>query len=331
MKKVVEKILIGKGDRLASVQITDPSTTSTYITEGQILVLDKNRKLMTAGKTMVDTDTIYIVEGTASTFTYVNEPGTTVTGARKLLYSDAIQGAAVVEYSAKAYDSPKEATFTISGTFTPVVGDVYKIRIVYKDMIERPGQFTRTYEEIATSVDPDVIYAAFVAQINADKKSRVTASYVAGTDTMTIVAKAYDNNESVTSICEYKQVNPAIFLYSDNFDAAVVTQTVYPHPGSGTWKLCRDEEKWAQGYEGQTNRTHFPVIGPSFRTVGGQTYDTIIIRHKNWFTTPNRREEQVDITTKLFLPTSSTQTANITSVLNTWMESTGRGLKAISL
>lgn len=331
MKKSVEKILICKGDRTSGLQITAPGTTATYIAEGEVAVLDKNKVLMAAGDTISDSDVIYIVEGTSSTFTYVNEAGTTTTGARRLRYSDPIQGIAVTVYSGKAYDAPKEAIITIDGTtFSPVVGDIYKLRIVYKDMNERPGQVTKTYQFIATDTDPDTVFAGLVSLINADKTTRVVATSEAVGHTMTITGKVVDDDTEVTSISGYLQVNPKVFLYSDNFDTTTVTYSTNPTPGSGNWKLVRDEEKWSQGYVGQTNRTKFPVIGPAFRTVKDQEYNTIVINHKNWYTAPDRYEKQVDITTKIFIPVSSTQNAALLAVLNPWMASTERGFTSIA-
>ena len=95
--------------------------------------------------------------------------------------------------------------------------------------------------------------------------------------------------------------------------------------GVGTWKLVRDEEKWSQGNEGFTNRIHFPILTPDFRTVKDETYDVIVINHKNWFTAANRQEKQVDITTKIFLPAGALQgtdaTSGVITVLNSWMAS----------
>jgi hypothetical protein len=331
MLKSVEKVFIAKGDRTTSLQINAPGTTATYIAAGEVAVLDKNKNLLTAGATVNDTDTIYIVEGSTETFSYTNEAGTATVGARRLIYSDPIQGNGVSEYSGKAYDSAKEAVVTLSGTFTPVVGEVYKLRIVYKDMNERPGQVTRTYQFIGTDTDPDTVFAGLTALINADKIARVTATADSSAHTMTITGKEVDDDNEVTSISGYLQVNPKVFLYSDNFDDVVVTYTTLPTPGSGTWKLVRDEESWSMGYFGPTNRTKFPVILPTFRTVKDQMYDVIVIRHKNWYTAPDRYEKQVDITTKVYIPTSSTQTADILGILNTWMESLGKGFNSISL
>jgi hypothetical protein len=331
MKKSVEKVLICKGDRTSGLQITAPGTTATYIAEGEVTVLDKNKNIMTAGATIADSDVIYVVEGTSETFSYVNEAGTTTTSARRLRYSDPIQASAVTVYSGTAYDAPKEAIVTIDGsTFTPVVGDVYKIRVVYKDMFERPGQYTRTYQFIATDTDPDTVFAAIAALINADKIARVTATVDAVAHTLTITGKVTEDDTEVTSISGYLQVNPKVFLYSDNFDTATVTYSTNPSPGSGTWKQVRDEEKWSQGYVGQTNRTKFPVIGPTFRTVKDQEYNTIVINHKNWYTAPDRYEKQVDITTKIFIPVSSTQNAALLAVLNPWMASIEKGFDNIS-
>ena len=323
------KVLIGKDiSRTSSLVI---GGSGDNIAEGEVVVLDANKSIMSAGATYSDSSKIYLVEGLGDTYSYTNPSGTAIT-ARKLLYSDAIDGAGVSKFSGAAYTAATEAVFTLSGSLTPVVGEEYVIRVVYKDMEEHPGQYTYTYREVATSTTLATLYTAFAAQINAHVGARITAAATTGPDVLTITAKAYNDNETVDSINDYKQVNPKVFLFSDNFSSVVVTQTVYPTQGVGTWKLVRDEEKWSQGYEGQTNRTQFPVIGPDFRTVKSETYDVVVIKAENWFRSADGALKQTPITTKIYIPNTATsnQMSDILAVLNPWMASTPKALANVS-
>lgn len=322
MQEKVLKVFIGRDiSRTASLVI---GGASDNIALGEVVVLDENRNIMSAGATYSDTQKVYIVEGLSETYDYTTPDGTSITSVRKLLYSDAIDGNGVSVYKGASYAAAAEHTFTVNfGTLTPVVDEEYSVRLVYKDMEEDPGRRTSyTYRVIATTTTLADLYDAFVAAINAHIGARITATD--NTTYITLTAKAYDDNETVDSINEYKQVNFEPFLYSNNYASdAAITETVVPSQGVGTWKLVRDEEKWSQGYEGQTNRIHFPIIGPEFRVVKDETYDVVVINHKNWFTAADRRERQVDITTKIFVPNTATsnQMSDILAVLNPWMAS----------
>ena len=323
MQKKVEKVFIAKSiNRTGSVTIGN-------MADGEVVVLDKNKNALAAAATVADSDVIYIAEGLSGTYDYVTPDGTAVTGVRQILVSDPIQGVAVATYNGKEYEAAAEAVVTVSGTMTPVVGTEYVLRIVYPDVCEHPGQFTYTYREVATSATPAVLWTAFAAQINAHAHARVTAT--SGATSLVLTAKAYDDNDDVDSINEYAQVIFEVFLFSGNFDAVGVVYTTPPTPGSGTWKLVRDEEKWAQGYEGLLNRTAFPSQVPTFRTVKSATYDCIVINHKNWYTASNSTEKQVDITTKIYVVVGAGQATDILASLNPWMASLPKAFANVSI
>lgn len=335
MRKVVEKVFIGKDISRTADLSGWPNSASNNLAEGEILVLDKNKEILTAGSTVADSDTIYIVEGTGSTYDYVTETGTSVTGVRKVLYSDPIVAANVTEWSGKSYAAATEAVWSIDLTgWTPVVGTEYVIRVLYKDINEDPRQFTQTYRYIAETATLDTEGAAIASLINQDSRRRVNATYTAGTDVLALTGRAYDDNSELDSINEYKQVNIEVFLFSDNFDTYTSSAlTTTPSPGFGSWKLVRDQEKWSQGYEGATNRIKFPTAIPSFRTVKDETYDTLIIRHKNAYVAADNADRQVDITTKVFIPNpaAANQSDDVLAVLNPWMASTPKAFANVSV
>jgi len=330
MQKKIENVFIGTD---ISRTATPDLDGSSGVAVGEILVLDENMNIMTAGQTFNDTSKVYIVEAIDDTFSFVNESATTVTGVYRLVYSSPIDGSGVSEYSVEAYAAPTEEVWTVDLTgWVAVVGTEYVIRIVYTDMNEHPGQFTHSYRYVATSATLATVLTAIVALINADTKRRVVATEASSTD-LILTGLPYDDQDEVDEINDYKQVTFEVFLESDNFDTYTANAiTTVPSPGNGHYRLVRDEEKWAQGYEGALNRTMFPTKVPTFRTVKSETYDTLVIRHKNWFTTAGGREEQTDITTKVFIPYTATsnQMTDVLAVLNPWMASLPKAFNAVS-
>ena len=181
MLQRTNKLLIGK-DINRDAQVVDGAvitTTagSTGIADGEVVVLDKNFCVLAPGKTIADTDIIYICQGTGDTFTYSNELGTGVSATRKLKFSDPIEGAKVRKYVGTAYAAASEQidTWTLTG-IVPVVGTEYLVRIVYKDMNEHPGQFTQTYRITATDALLATWVVAMNAKINAHTGRRVDST-----------------------------------------------------------------------------------------------------------------------------------------------------------
>lgn len=335
MKKEVEKMFIGKAINRTATLTGWPNSASNNLAAGEILILDENKEIMAAGATIADSGKIYIVEGTSTTYDYVNEAGTSVTGVRKVVMSDAIDGSAVTAWSGKSYTAPAEAVWTVDLTgWTPVIGTEYAIRVLYKDLFEDPRQFAKTYRYVATSATLATELTAIVALINADKHRRVQATEASNTD-LILTGKVYDDKTGLDVVSQqnqYAQVNFEVFLISDNFDTYTSSAlTTVPSKGEGHWKVVADQEKWSQGYEGFSNRLTFPVVQPTFRTVVDETYDTLVINSKNWYTSASGREEQVDISTKIILPDDAGQTANILAVLNPWMESTPKAFTNVTV
>jgi hypothetical protein len=315
----VNKVLIGKNiSRTASAVLYGGSQAAA---EGEIFILDKNRNILAAGSTISDTDTIYIAEVLGDTYSYVTETGTSVTGVKKLIVSDPIEGNNVSSYKGRAYSAIVEQVVTIDGsTFAPVVGTEYVLRIVYTDTYERPGQVTMTYRKIATTTSSDDLWTAFVALINKHTERRVTAS---GTTELVLTGRAmpYDRTDDVNAIDEYYQVNFKAFLYSNNFGDTTVTYTTRPFPGEGTWQRVRDAEKFALSYRGIMNRTIFPVQMPAMRTVKSTTYQAIVIESDKKYTSPDSYDKKTRLTTEVYIPVGAGQLTDVLNVLNPWMAS----------
>lgn len=335
MNKVVEKVFIGT-DQAGDATIL--MGASQDIAAGEIVVADKAGNILTPGTTIADTDTIFIVECLSDTYDYIDPQGTGVTSVRRLLWSDPIKGEDVSEYSKKAYAAATEEIWSIDFSgWTPVIGTEYMIRIIYKDINGDPGQrASKSYPYIAGTATRDTEGAAIAALINADPERRITAAYATATDILTLTAKAYDDNDELTSVNKYGQVLFDVVLYSDNFSTLTADPYSYmstnPNPGSGHYRLVRDEEKWSRGYEGIAQQTAFPPQVPTLRTVKSETYDCLLIRHKNSYVAADAENRKVDITTKIYIPNTATsnQMSTILSVLNPWMASTPGAFPNIS-
>jgi hypothetical protein len=331
MQNRVNKVIIGKDiARTASLQITDPTTTATYVAEGEAFVVDKNKNLLAAGSTIADTDIIYIGIGSSETYEYTLETGTLVENARRIDFSSPIQGSLIKSYKGLSADNAateRVATVNIdsASSFAPVVGTEYVLRVVYKDIPEHPGQFTDTFRVVAASTTPSALTTLFVAEINQKGPSgkidsRVVAS--ASSNNLVLTGKVIPYNNTSEEIDEYRQVDFDVFLFSDNFDDCVVTYSTTAHPGNGNPKIVRDREKFAQSYEGITNRIHFPVIKPLQTVDMTKWYDAIIIENGIDFVSADMEYiKETQVTTEIFIPANAGQTTDILAVLNPWMAS----------
>ena len=345
MLQRTNKLLIGK-DISRDTQVVDGAlitTTvgSTGLADGEIVVLDKNFKVLAAGATIADSDIIYICQGTGETYSYTNEAGTASTSNRRLIFSDPIQGSLVKSYKGVSYDAKSEQTdvWDLTGV-TPVVGTEYFVRIVYKDMNEHPGQFTQTYRIIAagTTLATDLI-DALDAKINAHSGRRVNATNTATTLTLT-GRPIPECTTSVNDIEEFRMVEFESFInYIDSdgnwAELGVTSMTRTPADyGSGTWEAVRDMEKRALPYRGVTNFTMFPVKVPTVNTSASATYDLIVIEHdKSYLSPDNQYIKQAPLTTIIafVVPSSGTQEANVLARLNSWMATCPGNFAAVTV
>jgi hypothetical protein len=337
------KILIGKDIDRDTHLCADGATIvafskNTGISDGEILVLDKNKKILAAGSTSLDTDSIYICQGTGETYSFTDEAGTTVTGVRKVIVSDIIEGKKVKKYTAKSYTAKAERTAVCDLTgLVPVVGTEYLIRITYHDIVEHPGQFTQTYRIIATSATLKTLVDAFTAKINAHKGRRVVSSDNDAAITLTGLAMP-ECTSTLADLDKFDMVNFTVkFLYvnsTGNWATMLSTTTTvtYTGPtfGSGNWEQIRDMERDALGYVGVTNTIYWPTKVPTVATVLSSCYDLVIIEHdKSYLSPDNQYVKQAPLTTVIAVATAATginagnQTLNILDRLNPWMESFG--------
>ena len=334
MLQRTNKLLIGKdisrdAEVVAGALITT-TVGSTGLAEGELVVLDKNFKVLAAGSTIADSDIIYICQGTGETYSYTNEAGTASTSNRRLIFSDPIEGAKVRSYKAESYSAKSEQidSWDLTG-ITPVVGTEYFVRIVYKDMNEHPGQFTQTYRFIAATATLADLIDGLVAKINSHSGRRVVAANVSDL-AITLTGLAIpDCTTGLNDIDEFRQVEFESFINYIDSDGnwaelgAALTRTP-ASAGSGTWEQLRDMEKRALPYRGVTNFTMFPVQKPDAYTVKDETYDLIVIEHDKTYLSPdNQYVKQAPLTTIIAIPVPATtnQGTDILAALNPWMAS----------
>lgn len=153
-------VLIGTDiARTASVQITDPATTATYIASGEIVVLDKNDNVLTAGSTIADSDKIRFVQGTGT--------------GNPLVYSNWIYASNVTSYTGASYVAAQEQIYYVgyngsSGSIdVSTAGSNYIIRVLFKHDSEMwSEQSSVLYNEYTSDATPtqSEVAAAFVAK-----------------------------------------------------------------------------------------------------------------------------------------------------------------------
>jgi len=349
MLKRVDKLLIGTdidrdGTLVAGVAI--PAIVEDGGFEaGEILVFDKNKVILAAGATISDTDTIYIGQGTDVTFDYTNLQGTAVTGARKIIFSDPIQGSKVRSFVGRSYTVKAEKVVTLAAVTAPLVqGTEFKLRFVYKDVKEHPGQFTQTYRfPLGSTLTTTALFNGLRAAMNADSGRRVD-----GTGGATLILTGKEQPEcctALTDIDKFRMTDFDVFLTyvdSEGNDVAVTgaaqTLTTALEYGSGNWEQIRDLEKYMIGHMGNTNKTHFPILQRSFDTVVDSFYDLIVIEHDKTYLAPNNQGvEQTPISTVLAIATATTginagtQTGIILGKLNSWMASCPGAFDTVSV
>jgi hypothetical protein len=326
----VTKVLVGK-DITRTASIVDIYSASPQPASGEILVLDKYKKPLSAGSTILDSDVIYICQGTGDTYNYTNDAGTTVTAARVLKFSDPIEGKLVKNYFGRAYSAKAQRVITFAAITAPATaGTEFVLRIVYKDVNAKRGQFSKTYRFIAADTTPEHYFDGLRAAITADKGARIVGS---GSTTLILTGKEIpEGTTALTDIDKYQMVDFDAFLTyvnSSTVQTAITTggtktSTTSVEYGQGEWEQIRDLEKDQLGYEGILDQISFPLETHSLSTVVDETYDQVIIEHDRSYLSPdNQYVKAQPMTTIIAIPYTATtnQMDSVLAVLNPWMAS----------
>lgn len=303
-----DTVLIGK---------TCPTSYATVddLTQGDVALFDENKNVIKNEAAAVTASTVYI--GVAGDNMTIALPDGTSATKRSVEYSNAIQKASKPSYVMGNYEAPVEEKIEIDLTSAkPVIGHRYVLRIVYKDMYEAPGQFTHTYEVVATTGTADDLGDALLKKINKHANRRVSATFTSHKLTLTALPK--DDNEGVYSLNEYSVVSMEASLYVtipgallSNVPEAVPGATIKKtagKPGKGFWKQVRDMEVRMLGYKGHVFTDAYPIVEPKRNVTEGAKYSYITIENDNLYLSPdNQYIKTTPLTTELYVE----ETANL--------------------
>lgn len=298
----VDSVIIGK-------KCPESYTTVDELKVGEVALFDENRALIEDQDGALKASTIYV--GVCTGDMTVTMPNGTSSTKKVVEYSNAIQKASKPSYVMGDYEVPVAEKIEIDLTsVTPVIGHRYVLRIVYKDMYEAPGQFTHTYETVATSELVTDLGGALLKKINKHANRRVTATFE--NNKLTLTAMSKDDNEGVYSLNEYSVVSMEASLYVtipgallSNVPEAVAGATIKKtagHPGKGFWKQVRDMEVRMLGYKGHVFTGAYPIIEPKRFVTEGATYDYFTIKNDNLYLSPdNQYIKTTPLTTEVYV------------------------------
>lgn len=298
----VDSVMIGK-------KCPASYTTVDALNAGEVALFDENRALIKDQDDALKASTIYV--GVCTGNMTVTMPDGTSSTEKVVEYSNAIQKASKPSYVRGDYEAPVAEKIEIDLTSAKlVIGHRYVLRIVYKDLYEAPGQFTHTYETVATSEVADGLGNALLKKINKHANRRVTATFTGHKLTLTAMPK--DDNEGVYSLNEYSVVSMEASLYVtipgallSNVPEAVAGATIKKtagHPGKGSWKQVRDMEVRMLGYKGHVFTDAYPIIEPKRFVTEGATYDYFTIENDNLYLSPdNQYIKTTPLTTEVYV------------------------------
>lgn len=302
----VDSVMIGKKCP-ANYTIVDD------LNAGEVALFDGNKNLIKNEASAVKASTVYI--GVAGENMTIALPDGTNATKKVVEYSNAIQKASKPSCVISDYIAPVEEKIEIDLTkATVVIGHRYVLRIVYKDIYEAPGQFTHTYEVVATTEIAGDLGNALLKKINKHANRRVSATFANNKLTLTALPK--DDNEGVYSLNEYSVVSMEASLYVtipgallSNVPEAVPGATITKtdgKPGKGYWKQVRDMEVRMLGYKGHVFTDAYPIIEPKRNVTEGASYDCITIKNDNLYLSPdNQYIKTTPLTTELYVEVSA--------------------------
>lgn len=170
-------VLVGdiSKSRTSSVQITDPSASSTYIADGEVVVLDENGIPVTGAITVLTDKKIKLVQRSGATAATCN-----------LIFTPWIYHDQVVSCTANTYDAGQEQIYVVgydavtATTKIDVTTDLvdFMLNVKYTGNIDlwQEQSAVKTYlVPYVTSISQATVAASFAKQINNDPSSLVSA------------------------------------------------------------------------------------------------------------------------------------------------------------
>ena len=298
----VDSVMIGK-------KVPTAYTTVDALNVGEVALFDENKVLIKDQDAALKASTIYV--GVCTGDMTITLPNGTNSTKKVVEYSNAIQKASKPSYIMSEYEAPVAEKIEIDLTNAkPVIGHRYVLRIVYKDLYEAPGQFTHTYETVATTEVADDLGNALLKKINKHANRRVNAVF--SNHKLALTAMEKDDNEGVYSLNEYSVVSMEASLYVtipgallSNVPEAVPGATINKiagKPGKGFWKQVRDMEVRMLGYKGHVFTDAYPIIEPKRFVTEGATYDYFTIENDNLYLSPdNQYIKTTPLTTEVYI------------------------------
>ena len=285
-------------------------TNADALSVGDVALFDENGAIISTNAGAAAAKSIKV--GVAKSKISVTMPDGSVASKANIEFSNVISKDHEVKFVKGTYVAPSQDVINIDlSSATIKAGNRYVLRIVYKDLYEHPGQFTHTYEVIATDTTPATLASAFVAKISKHMNRRVVATVSSAVITLTAMAK--DDNEGVNSINEYTVVNMEASMYETepasalNFNApaaivgAVITKTPGT-PGKGYWKQVRDAEVRNMGYKGHVFTGAYPEVEQEKMVDPTKTYDYITVEYyNNYLSSDNQYVKHAPFTLELFV------------------------------
>lgn len=178
--------------RTANVQVNDRGNATTYIADGEIVVLGSDDAVLPAGSTYADSKNIKIVQRSGAT-----------TSTSELLRTMVINGANVTSYTGQSYQAPQEQIYYVGYDGITATNNIdyqdsndYTLRIRYKHDKEIWSQQTNErsyYYTSGTSATAEIIARSLAIDICADSAADVTCERLtshagtAGVITATVV------------------------------------------------------------------------------------------------------------------------------------------------
>lgn len=154
-------LAIGKSiSRTSSVQALDSSNATTFLANGEVLVVDKNGSALTPGQTIADSEWIQIVQGRGT--------------ANPAVFSNKIFGANVTSFTGRSYVAPAEQITYIgyngtSGNIEALSDNKYILHLIFKhdtaNWSEQSNTIHNEYDSDASATSSEVAQA-FVRKFN---------------------------------------------------------------------------------------------------------------------------------------------------------------------
>ena len=306
----VDTVLIGK---------TCPAsyTNVDALSAGDVALFDENRNLITTEVAAAAASAVYI--GVCNGTMTITLPDNTTATKPVVEYSNKLTNNEL-SYVLGGYSAPVQDSIAIDVTSADItIGHRYVLRIVYKDIYEAPGQFTHTYEVIATSETPATLASALLAKINKHANRRINATLAGNVLTLTALAK--DDSNELNSITEYSAVSMEASLYVtvpgallSNIPVSVAGVTITKtqgNPGKGYWKQVRDLEVRNMGYKGHVSTGAYPEVKANLVTEKDATYDYMTIESSNKYLSPdNQYVKATPVMVSLFVKSAASLSAS---------------------